>query len=208
MPLELRVAGEPCNLDCQQTAIFTATSQTKCSGSAHPRHFLTNSKLSAPSGTENKIVSRSKLPQRIATLRNQGERLVFTNGCFDLLHAGHVRYLQAARALGNALVLGLNSDASVQRLKGPTRPLVPEGDRALVLSALEAVSLVVVFGEDTPDALIREVMPDVLVKGGDYKVEEIVGHDTVTQSGGRVEIIPFVEGRSTTKLVNLIRERS
>jgi D-beta-D-heptose 7-phosphate kinase/D-beta-D-heptose 1-phosphate adenosyltransferase len=116
--------------------------------------------------------------------------------------------LQAARELGDALVLGLNADVSVKRLKGNSRPLVPEDDRALVLSALESVSLVVVFGENTPDALIREVLPDVLVKGGDYKAKEIVGYDTVTQNGGRVEIIPFVEGRSTTNLVNLIRERS
>ena len=161
-----------------------------------------------PSGTENKIVSRIELPARLRLLREGGRRIVFTNGCFDLLHAGHVRYLQAARELGDALVLGLNSDSSVKRLKGASRPLVPEEDRAIMLSALESVSLVVIFGEDTPDALIREVMPDVLVKGGDYKAEEIVGYDTVTQNGGRVEIIPFVEGCSTTNLVNLIRERS
>ena len=160
------------------------------------------------SGTENKIVSRIELPARLRLLREGGRRIVFTNGCFDLLHAGHVRYLQAARELGDALVLGLNSDSSVKRLKGASRPLVPEEDRAIMLSALESVSLVVIFGEDTPDALIREVMPDVLVKGGDYKAEEIVGYDTVTQNGGRVEIIPFVEGCSTTNLVNLIRERS
>ena len=161
-----------------------------------------------PSGTENKIVSRIELPARLRLLREGGRRIVFTNGCFDLLHAGHVRYLQAARELGDALVLGLNADVSVKRLKGNSRPLVPENDRALVLSALESVSLVVIFGEDTPDALIREVMPDVLVKGGDYKAEEIVGYDTVTQNGGRVGIIPFMEGCSTTNLVNLIRERS
>ena len=161
-----------------------------------------------PSETENKIVSRIELPARLRLLREGGRRIVFTNGCFDLLHAGHVRYLQAARELGDALVLGLNSDSSVKRLKGASRPLVPEEDRAIMLSALESVSLVVIFGEDTPDALIREVMPDVLVKGGDYKAEEIVGYDTVTQNGGRVGIIPFVEGCSTTNLVNLIRERS
>ena len=161
-----------------------------------------------PSGIANKIVSRSNLPARLSLLRERGKRLVFTNGCFDLLHAGHVRYLQAAREHGDALVLGLNADVSVKRLKGNSRPLVPENDRALVLSALESVSLVVVFVENTPDALIREVLPDVLVKGGDYKAKEIVGYDTVTQNGGRVEIIPFVEGRSTTNLVNLIRERS
>ena len=161
-----------------------------------------------PSGTENKIVSRIELPARLRLLREGGRRIVFTNGCFDLLHAGHVRYLQAARELGDALVLGLNSDSSVKRLKGASRPLVPEEDRAIMLSALESVSLVVIFGEDTPDALIREVMPDVLVKGGDYKAEEIVGYDTVNPNGGRVEIIPFVEGCSTTNLVNLIRERS
>ena len=119
-----------------------------------------------PSETESKIVSRIGLPARLRLLREGGRRIVFTNGCFDLLHAGHVRYLQAARELGDALVLGLNSDSSVKRLKGASRPLVPEEDRAIMLSALESVSLVVIFGEDTPDALIREVMPDVLVKGG------------------------------------------
>ena len=158
-----------------------------------------------PSGTENKIASRSDLPARLSLLRERGKRLVFTNGCFDLLHAGHVRYLQAARGLGDALVLGLNADASVKRIKGDSRPLVPEEDRALVLSALESVSLVVIFGEDTPDALIHEVLPDLLVKGGDYKSDEIAGGKAVIQNGGEVRVLSHKEGRSTSAVIEAIR---
>lgn len=157
---------------------------------------------------ESKIVTRAELPKRLQDLRERRRRIVFTNGCFDLIHAGHVRYLEDARALGDALVLGLNADASVRRLKGPSRPIVHEEDRAVVLAALESISLVVLFEEDTPDQLIREVLPDVLVKGGDYVAEEIVGYDTVTQSGGRVEIIPFLPGRSTSNLVSRIQDSS
>ncbi len=157
---------------------------------------------------ESKIVTRAELPKRLQDLRELRPRIVFTNGCFDLIHAGHVRYLEDARALGDALVLGLNADASVRRLKGPSRPIVHEEDRAVVLAALESISLVVLFEEDTPDQLIREVLPDVLVKGGDYVAEEIVGYDTVTQSGGRVEIIPFLPGRSTSNLVSRIQDSS
>ncbi len=154
---------------------------------------------------ESKIVSRAELPERLQRLREQGRRLVFTNGCFDLLHAGHVRYLHDARARGDALILGLNADASVQLLKGPTRPIVHQDDRALVLAALESVTLVVLFEEETPDLLIKEVLPEVLVKGGDYVAEEIVGYDTVTQNGGEVIIIPFVPGRSTSTIVSRIQ---
>ena len=133
--------------------------------------------------------------------RAAGERVVFTNGCFDLLHAGHVSYLTEARALGDRLVVGLNDDASVRRLKGPTRPLQPAGDRALILAALRAVDLVVAFAEGTPRELIREVRPDVLVKGGDYRAADIVGADEVLAWGGEVRVLGFLEGRSTTGLV-------
>jgi len=135
-----------------------------------------------------------------------GERIVFTNGVFDLLHRGHVEYLADARALGDRLVVGLNSDASVRRLKGPTRPLVAAADRAAVLRALACVDLVVEFDEDTPERLIRAIGPDVLVKGGDWAVERIVGREFVEARGGRVLSIPVREGFSTSALVQRIRE--
>lgn len=137
--------------------------------------------------------------------RRAGRRVVFTNGCFDILHAGHVALLEAARREGDVLVVGLNSDASVRRLKGPERPLNGERDRAAVLAALRAVDAVVVFDEDTPLALIRALRPDVLVKGGDYTVDTIVGADVVAAAGGRVVVVPLVAGRATTALVEKIR---
>jgi D-beta-D-heptose 7-phosphate kinase/D-beta-D-heptose 1-phosphate adenosyltransferase len=139
------------------------------------------------------------------TARREGKTVVFTNGCFDLLHRGHVDILAAARAKGDLLVVGLNSDASTRRLKGPGRPLVPDGDRAAVLAALAAVDVVVVFEEDTPLELIRALVPDVLVKGADYRPEEVVGRDVVEAAGGRVELVPLTEGRSTTSLVERLR---
>jgi len=138
--------------------------------------------------------------------RAAGKTVVFTNGCFDLLHRGHVDLLAAARAKGDVLIVGLNSDASVRRLKGPGRPLVPAGDRAAVLAALAAVDVVVVFDEDTPLELIGELVPDVLVKGADYRPEDVVGKDVVERAGGRVELVPLTEGRSTSSLVDRLRE--
>jgi len=132
--------------------------------------------------------------------------VVFTNGCFDILHLGHVRYLQEARALGDMLVVGLNSDSSVKRLgKGEDRPINPEGQRAEVLAALEAVDLVVLFEEDTPAELVRSVQPDILVKGGDWPLDKIVGSDFVLARGGRVESLQLTPGLSTTGLVARIR---
>jgi rfaE bifunctional protein nucleotidyltransferase chain/domain len=130
---------------------------------------------------------------------------VFTNGCFDLLHRGHVAYLEAARALGDALVVGLNSDASVEILKGPGRPVVPEADRAAVLGALRAVDAVVVFDESTPVRLMRELKPAVYVKGGDYRVEDLPEAEVAGELGAEVRIIPFEEGYSTTALIEKIR---
>jgi rfaE bifunctional protein nucleotidyltransferase chain/domain len=138
--------------------------------------------------------------------RAAGETIVFTNGVFDLLHRGHVEYLADARALGDRLVIGLNSDASVRRLKGPARPIVAAADRAAVLRALACVDLVVEFDEDTPERLIRAVGPDVLVKGGDWEVARIVGRDFVEARGGRVLSIPVREGFSTSALVHRVRE--
>lgn len=137
----------------------------------------------------------------LASLRAQGKKIVFTNGCFDLLHIGHVRYLQEARSLGDALVVGVNSDESVKRLKGPTRPVQNENDRAEILAALAAVDFTVIFTEDTPENLIQKVRPDILVKGGDWKIDQIVGAPFVMSYGGQVMSLQFVDGKSTTKII-------
>jgi D-beta-D-heptose 7-phosphate kinase/D-beta-D-heptose 1-phosphate adenosyltransferase len=157
---------------------------------------------------DEKILDRQRLAARIADWRASGETIVFTNGCFDLLHVGHITLLEDCRKFGTKLVLGLNSDASVCRLKGPTRPIVAELERARVMAALAAVDAVVLFAEDTPLELIGEIRPDVLVKGGDYTIETVVGHQEVLAAGGRVEIIPTVEGFSTTNLVRKLTSAS
>jgi D-beta-D-heptose 7-phosphate kinase/D-beta-D-heptose 1-phosphate adenosyltransferase len=156
--------------------------------------------------SRSKIVPRARVARRLATARRAGKRIVFTNGCFDLLHPGHVRYLAAARRLGDVLVVGVNSDASARRLgKGPGRPLNRARDRAEVLASLEAVDLVTIFSEDTPFELIRLVAPDVLVKGGDWKPERIVGADFVRARGGKVRSLAFAKGYSTTALIRKMR---
>ena len=142
-------------------------------------------------------------PEEAPLLAGRGE-VVFTNGCFDILHPGHVDYLQRARDLGSCLVVGLNSDASVRRLKGALRPVNDEASRALVLAALACVDYVVLFEEDTPYELIKAVRPDILVKGGDWSVDRIVGRDLVEERGGRVLSIPLLEGYSTTAIVDRI----
>lgn len=153
-----------------------------------------------------KIVSLAEAAEAASRARAAGGRVVFTNGCFDLLHAGHVRYLGQARAMGDLLILGLNSDASVRGLnKGDERPIVPQDQRAEVVAALMAVDRVVIFDEPTPLELIRLIAPDVLVKGGDWPVEAIVGADLVQARGGRVLSIPLVAGLSTTNLVRHLR---
>jgi D-beta-D-heptose 7-phosphate kinase / D-beta-D-heptose 1-phosphate adenosyltransferase len=134
--------------------------------------------------------------------------VVFTNGCFDLLHVGHITLLEDCRRYGSKLVLGLNSDASVCRLKGPTRPIVGEQERARVMAALAVVDAVVLFDQDTPIELIRALKPDVLVKGGDYSIETVVGHEDVIANGGRVQIVPTVEGFSTTNIVRKLTGQS
>ncbi len=154
--------------------------------------------MTEASGAAQKILTRSDFITRYGPPRDRG--------CFDILHRGHVTYLEQARRLGDALVVGLNTDASVARLKGSGRPLVPEGDRALVLAALSSVTAVTLFDENTPAELIAALRPDVLVKGGDYTPEEIVGADTVERGGGRVVVIPYVESRSTTELIRQLRE--
>jgi len=142
---------------------------------------------------------------RLAGWRQVGEKVVFTNGVFDLLHRGHVEYLEEAAGLGDRLVVGINADASVRRLKGDQRPLVPEHERAELVAALQCVDLCVIFDEDTPERLIREVGPDVLVKGGDWALDRIVGREFVEARGGRVLTVPVREGHSTTALVARIR---
>lgn len=151
------------------------------------------------------IIARDELPHYVAALRAEGKRIVFTNGCFDILHRGHVENLSATRKLGDVLIVGLNSDASVRRLKGPERPINPQDDRAAVLDALRAVDAVTIFDEDTPAALIALVEPDVLVKGGDYTEATVVGADLVRSKGGRVVIVPLLEGRSTSALIARLR---
>jgi D-beta-D-heptose 7-phosphate kinase / D-beta-D-heptose 1-phosphate adenosyltransferase len=153
-----------------------------------------------------RVLPREALLERFG--RPRGGVLVFTNGCFDLLHRGHVAYLYAARALGDALVVGLNTDASVRRLKGEGRPVVSEDDRAFVLAGLGCVDAVTLFDEDTPRALIAALLPDVLVKGGDYRRENVVGGEEVEAAGGRVEILPLVPGRSTTAILQRAGEKS
>jgi rfaE bifunctional protein nucleotidyltransferase chain/domain len=150
---------------------------------------------------EEKIFSRDRMRQRVKDWQAAGLKVVFTNGCFDLLHVGHVTLIDHARREGDRLVLAINSDASVSALKGPTRPLVNQDSRARVLAALAAVDAVVVFDEPTPLELLVELRPDVIVKGGDYVADEIVGASEVRSWGGRVKIVPFVDGFSTTKLV-------
>src|SRR5262245_6795994 len=138
--------------------------------------------------------------------KDEGKRIVFTNGCFDLLHLGHVDYLEKARALGDKLVLGLNTDASVSKLKGNNRPIQDQHSRAHVMASLQFIDLVVLFNEDTPLALISELLPDILVKGSDYLAENIVGADVVKSKGGVVKTIEFVPGYSTTRIVEKIKK--
>lgn len=156
--------------------------------------------MRAFSSVHEKIQTADTLRQTLADWRAAGQKIVFTNGCFDLLHFGHLHYLADARDLGDRLVVGLNSAASVRRLKGPTRPINDEHTRTHALAALQFVDAVVIFEDDTPLELIRAVMPDVLVKGGDWRPEQIVGADLVLANGGEVRSLPFVDGYSTTSL--------
>ena len=153
-------------------------------------------------------VTRDNLSAFAAALRAHGQRIVFTNGCFDILHVGHVRYLGAARALGDCLVVGLNSDASVRRLKGPERPVNEEADRAEVLDALRAVDYVTIFDEPTAEDLIARIRPDVYVKGGDYTLDTLPEAKIVQQYGGRVAFVDLVPGRSTTKGIEKLRGKA
>jgi rfaE bifunctional protein nucleotidyltransferase chain/domain len=159
-------------------------------------------------GGEGRVLSRSRAVELITELRQSGKTVVFTNGVFDLLHPGHVRYLETARSLGDALIVGLNADASVRRNKGPSRPVTPEGERAEVLAALASVDAVVIFPEDTPAEIVRALQPDILVKGADWPADQIVGRDTVEARGGRVVLVPVEADHSTTTIVERVRQAS
>ncbi len=154
-----------------------------------------------PEDPSARVIPRRSVRALCARLRREGKRIVFTNGCFDILHAGHARYLRRAAAMGDVLLVGLNGDASVRRLKGKGRPVQKAADRAYLLASLSCVSYVAIFPEDTPARLIREVIPHVLVKGGDWKGKEIVGSDVVRAHGGVVKTIRFLAGRSTTSIL-------
>ena len=153
----------------------------------------------------NKIKTLPQALIAIKKLKEKNKKIVLTNGCFDILHAGHITYLSKAKSLGDALVIGLNSDTSVKELKGKSRPIVPQKNRAIVLAALESVDFVVIFNELTPAKLIKAIKPDVLVKGGDWKKENIVGSNFVESYGGKVKTLPYVKGLSTRGLINKIQ---
>lgn len=154
-----------------------------------------------------KVYTTDTLQSQIAEWRKDNQKIVFTNGCFDLLHLGHVDYLAKARDLGDKLIIGLNTDTSVSRIKGPSRPIKDQKSRATILAAMQFVDAVIFFDEETPIGLITWVKPDVLVKGGDYTLEGIVGHEIVLEKGGEVKTIPFVEGYSSSKLIEKITQK-
>ena len=161
--------------------------------------------MSNPDKIQSKIISSEDLLSRLSQNRLAGKTIVFTNGCFDILHKGHIQYLYDASAFGDFLIVGLNSDASVSRLKGDRRPVQDEESRSSVLASLFFVDYIVLFEEDTPIKLISHIKPDVLIKGGDYRAEEIVGYDVVSNSGGKVIILPFLEGYSTSTIIDKLK---
>ena len=152
------------------------------------------------------VVSLQELLVARKRIKIEGKRVVFTNGCFDILHRGHVEYLRKAKALGDVLVVGVNTDSSVRRIKGPDRPVIDESDRVFVLAALASVDYVCLFNEDTPYELIRALVPDMLVKGADWAIEKVVGRDIVEAAGGSVQTIEFLPDRSTTGILERIRK--
>jgi rfaE bifunctional protein nucleotidyltransferase chain/domain len=156
---------------------------------------------------KSKIKTQDELREIIEDLHRAGRKVVFTNGCFDLIHTGHVRYLKIAGSYGDTLVVAINSDESIRRIKGEKRPIMPQEERAEVLAALFMVDFVTVFEEDDPHRVIADLMPDVLVKGGDWEVERIVGRDIVEAGGGKVYSIPYIEGSSTTTIIDRVVEK-
>jgi len=152
-----------------------------------------------------KIFSFDDLKNQVNAWKQAGEEVVFTNGCFDIIHRGHIEVLAQTADLGDRLIIGLNSDSSIQKLKGEDRPIIEEQSRAILLASLEFVDAVVIFSEDTPLKLISALLPDVLAKGGDYEIETIVGHEIVQQNGGKVKLVPFVDGFSSTTIIEKIK---
>ena len=152
-----------------------------------------------------KIYSLEELENQVNAWKQAGEEVVFTNGCFDIIHRGHIEVLAQTADLGDRLIIGLNSDTSIQKLKGKNRPIIEEQSRAILLASLEFVDAVVIFSEDTPLKLISALLPDVLAKGGDYEIETIVGHEIVQQNGGKVKLVPFVDGFSSTTIIEKIK---
>jgi rfaE bifunctional protein nucleotidyltransferase chain/domain len=152
-----------------------------------------------------KIFSLDDLKNQVNAWKQAGEEVVFTNGCFDIIHRGHIEVLAQTADLGDRLIIGLNSDTSIQKLKGKNRPIIEEQSRAILLASLEFVDAVVIFSEDTPLKLISALLPDVLAKGGDYEIETIVGHEIVQQNGGKVKLVPFVDGFSSTTIIEKIK---
>ena len=154
---------------------------------------------------DGKIIESGNIKQELSKLREKSKKIVFTNGCFDIIHAGHISYLKEAKTLGDILIVGLNSDKSVRRLKGVDRPVISEQDRAYVLANIKPVDYVVMFDEDTPYELIKEIKPDILVKGADYEGKSIAGSDIVESSGGKTVLINFIEGKSTSGIIKKIK---
>ncbi|HBQ20766.1 MAG TPA: D-glycero-beta-D-manno-heptose 1-phosphate adenylyltransferase [Deltaproteobacteria bacterium] len=151
-----------------------------------------------------KIINSQKLKLKLLALQKKKKKIVFTNGCFDILHAGHIRYLKEAKKWGDVLVIALNSDVSVHKIKGPKRPIVPQQERAEVMAALECVDFVTFFNEDNPHRIISDLKPDILVKGGDWKPSQIIGSDIVLKNGGKVKSIRYHKGKSTTHIIQKI----
>ncbi len=172
--------------------------------------FILNSSFLIPMKrlAKDKICSRSQVKHRVESWKRSGDKVVFTNGCFDLLHPGHIQYLEKARSVGDRLVVAVNSDPSVRQIKGPGRPIQPASERAELLAALAAVDLVTLFDEPDPHGIIQELVPDVLVKGADWETDQIIGRDVVEAAGGRVMQIPFEPGYSTTRLIATIRAKT
>ncbi len=160
-----------------------------------------------PRGLKTKLKSLGIIKNEITALQQQGKKIVFTNGCFDILHAGHVDIFQQARNLGDALVVAVNSDISIKKIKGEKRPVVPQAQRMQVLAALEAIDYVVIFEEENPLKIIKELQPDILVKGGDWPTEAIVGREIVEKKGGKVISVPLMEGISTTNIIEEVKKR-
>jgi len=154
----------------------------------------------------NKILDRNTLKNELDPLRKKGKKIAFTNGCFDILHIGHIRYLREAKKTADILVLAINSDASVKKIKGEKRPLVPQEDRAEIMAALEFIDFVTIFDETTPLELINLLKPDVLIKGGDWAEDKVVGRDEIKKWGGKLTLIPEINGKSTTSIVDKIRQ--